>query len=240
MSSSTERSSRTWPAIRPRIASPWTPTSPSRPRKSRSSDGTAGSSISASTSPPGPVWERPSASTKSPGRSSPASGGFTTTSRPGGNSTISSSGDSSASSPRAEARTGCSAWLSRPGVPGLKSTPPRTWPMPRGKSLPASEADSGIRKSVDKTEARFIPPFLRLNRHFNRPAASLIIRAVHRTRITPNQLTCLSFLSGLGAAFIFFQGRPRLFLVAGVLAQLASIIDCADGMLARVRGQASR
>jgi len=112
--------------------------------------------------------------------------------------------------------------------------------MPRGKSLPASEADSGIRKSVDKTEARFIPPFLRLNRHFNRPAASLIIRAVHRTRITPNQLTCLSFLSGLGAAFIFFQGRPRLFLVAGVLAQLASIIDCADGMLARVRGQASR
>jgi len=112
--------------------------------------------------------------------------------------------------------------------------------MPNEKSLPASAAEFDYRKAAGKNEARFIPPFFRINKYFNRPAASLIVRAVYRTRITPNQLTGLSFLVGLGGAFFFFQGRTRLFIVAGILTQLASIIDCADGMLARVRGQESR
>jgi phosphatidylglycerophosphate synthase len=85
----------------------------------------------------------------------------------------------------------------------------------------------------------FLPPFLQVNRYLNRPLASLIVRAVLRTRITPNQLTFAAFFIGLGGAFAFSRGTPALFAVGAVLTQLSSIVDCADGMLARARDRMS-
>jgi phosphatidylglycerophosphate synthase len=112
--------------------------------------------------------------------------------------------------------------------------------MPSDKSLPASGPEFDYGLSVRKAESRFVPRILQINKYFNRPVASLIVRAVFKTRVTANQLTVLSFLIGLGGAFCLFQGQAKLFLVGGVLVQLASVVDCADGMLARARRQESR
>ncbi|MBM3312467.1 MAG: CDP-alcohol phosphatidyltransferase family protein [Candidatus Aminicenantes bacterium] len=112
--------------------------------------------------------------------------------------------------------------------------------MPSDKSLPASRPEFDYGLASGKAESRFVPRFLQINKYLNRPVASLLVRAVFRTRVTANQLTWMSFLMGLGGAYCLFQGKTWLFLVGGGLAQLSSIVDCADGMLARARRQESR
>jgi phosphatidylglycerophosphate synthase len=111
--------------------------------------------------------------------------------------------------------------------------------MPSGKSFPESAAEHADRRAGRKIENRFIPKFLQLNKYVNRPAASIIVRAVYRTRVTPNQLTVASFLVGLAGAYCFFRGKTGWILPGAILTQLSSIVDCADGMLARARGQSS-
>ena len=111
--------------------------------------------------------------------------------------------------------------------------------MPSERSLPDSAAKVDYRRSAGSSGDKFIIPFLQVNRYLNRPLASLIVRAVFRTRVTPNQLTFVSFFIGLAGAFAFFRGTPMFFAVGGVLAQLSSVVDCADGQLARARNRMS-
>jgi len=117
----------------------------------------------------------------------------------------------------------------------------RSCPGPFGGEREALPPESAFdyRKSVHKSENKFNPRFLQINRYLNRPLASLIVRAVYRTKVTPNQLTYLSFVIGLAGAYFFFRGKQAFFAVGGILAQLSSIVDCADGMLARVRHEMS-
>ena len=89
------------------------------------------------------------------------------------------------------------------------------------------------RKDAGKNLLKYIDIFV------NRPLAALIVRAVYHTRITPNQITCFSGFIGLTAAFLFYLGKPEYFLMGGILAQLSSIIDGADGMLARAKNLGS-
>ena len=104
----------------------------------------------------------------------------------------------------------------------------------------AGPADKfNYQKSVQKTEDKFIFQFLRIDKFVNRPLASLIVRAVYRTSVTPNQLTLLAFALGLAGAYFFSRGTPSAFLVGGILTQASSIMDNADGMLARARNQMS-
>lgn len=86
-------------------------------------------------------------------------------------------------------------------------------------------------------------PFLRyfpVERYLTRPLASLVVRAVYRTRLTPNQLTIASLFFGIAAGAAYLGASPGWFVPAGVLVYLSSIIDCADGMLARSRDQCTR
>ena len=78
-----------------------------------------------------------------------------------------------------------------------------------------------------------------IDRQLNRRAAALLVKAVYRTRVTPNQLTWISAIAGVISGALFAQGEPAAFVAAGIAAQLSSIIDGADGMLARARGQCS-
>ena len=97
-----------------------------------------------------------------------------------------------------------------------------------------------FKKSLKPT-ARFpILEYFRVERYLTRPLASLVVRLIWKTRITPNQVTVLSFITGIVAASIFLRGTPQAFLVAGLVTWLASIFDCADGMLARSRNQQTR
>jgi phosphatidylglycerophosphate synthase len=89
------------------------------------------------------------------------------------------------------------------------------------------------------TSNSLLNKFVKINKYINNPIASLIVRAVFKTKITPNQLTFSSFVLGLTGAFFLFLGEPGYFIVGGVLAQLSMIIDCSDGMLARAKGMGS-
>lgn len=86
----------------------------------------------------------------------------------------------------------------------------------------------------------FIHKFLPIDRYVIRPPASLIVKAVFKSSITPNQLTATSFGFALAAALAYVGGRPGFFAVAGSLALVSTIFDAADGMLARAKSMTSR
>ncbi len=111
--------------------------------------------------------------------------------------------------------------------------------MPNAASPPGSDAEFDYRKAAGKKEDRFSLHGLYINRYVNRPLASPLVRLLFRTRATPNQVTVAAFVLSLAGAGFFFLGKPWSFLAGGILAQLSSIVDCADGMLARARGQSS-
>ena len=73
-----------------------------------------------------------------------------------------------------------------------------------------------------------------INRKFSRPIAKFL---AEHTRITPNQMSFLSFLVGLisGICFSIRQG-----IAGGILAQTCSILDGVDGDLAVLTGKTSR
>ncbi len=108
-----------------------------------------------------------------------------------------------------------------------------------------------MEKKIKKTnqfnywEALKIQPSTKMNPlkyvdfYLNRPLAGLIVKAVYNTRITPNMITYVSFFIGLAGAYFFSKGEYRFFVVGGILAQLCSIIDGADGMLARSKNMCS-
>ncbi len=70
---------------------------------------------------------------------------------------------------------------------------------------------------------------------FYRPVGYIFVRLIYRTRVTPNQVTALSTLSGLAAAYMFGQGTTGGNVAAGILYCVANVLDCADGQLARLQ-----
>lgn len=94
-------------------------------------------------------------------------------------------------------------------------------------------------EALKKPDHTFLNKVIRVERYLNRPLASLVVRLIYRTSITPNGLTFFSFVLGiLGASFMSF-GKYTYFALGGISIQLSSIIDCADGMLARSKNMCS-
>ena len=96
-----------------------------------------------------------------------------------------------------------------------------------------------FQKSLKEVTPYPILNYLRIERYFTRPLASFIARAVYNTSITPNQLTYVSFFLGICSGVSFFLGEYAFFVLGGILAQLSSVFDCADGMLARSKNLCS-
>lgn len=96
-----------------------------------------------------------------------------------------------------------------------------------------------FKKSLKEVTPYPILNYIRVERYFTRPLASLIARAVYNTSITPNQLTYFSFYLGICSGISFLMGEYVFFVIGGILAQLSSIFDCADGMLARSKNLCS-
>ena len=73
-----------------------------------------------------------------------------------------------------------------------------------------------------------------------RPPAAVVVWALRGTPITPNQVTFASAIIAAGACAMFalLQGWVWL-VVAAALFELSFVLDCADGMLARLRKIAS-
>lgn len=74
----------------------------------------------------------------------------------------------------------------------------------------------------------------------SRPPAALVVQALERTAVTPNQVTFLSLavFLGAGATLVAWRAWPGL-LVGAALIQTSYVLDCADGQLARLKRMSS-
>lgn len=90
------------------------------------------------------------------------------------------------------------------------------------------------------TRTRKVPDIF-WNAYVCRPVAAWLLATIERSRITPNQITFSSLVLAVLAAAILV-GMPGYWgLLLGVLVfELSYVLDCADGMLARLRGMASQ
>lgn len=86
------------------------------------------------------------------------------------------------------------------------------------------------RKSLKMAEAEEI-----LDLILYRPVAFVIVKLIYRLPITPNQITYGALIAGLIAAFEFAQGTKTGFVWGAVWFAIANILDCGDGMLARLQ-----
>lgn len=70
-----------------------------------------------------------------------------------------------------------------------------------------------------------------LNRKLSRPLTRVFVR----TPRTPNQITGLSFLTGLLGAGCFLPGSYGWTLIGALLLQCSTVLDCVDGEVARMK-----
>ncbi len=77
-----------------------------------------------------------------------------------------------------------------------------------------------------------------ISRYLNRRISGAITNFILRydIRITPTQVSIISFLIGVSASPLYLSG---LYWLAGVLVQISSILDGVDGELARARNMVS-
>ncbi len=75
---------------------------------------------------------------------------------------------------------------------------------------------------------------------FLRKFSKLFTWAAVRLKMTPNQVTLISFAVGIYSAYQFSQGTFWSIFAGAVLLQLSIIIDCVDGELARYTRQFSQ
>ena len=79
-----------------------------------------------------------------------------------------------------------------------------------------------------------------VSHYLNRPISVKISRHLVKFKITPNQISVISFLFSLLAAGLFLFESYVYLLIGGFLAQFASIIDGCDGEVARLKFQDSK
>ena len=107
--------------------------------------------------------------------------------------------------------------------------------------MSTTETEFDFQRSMKNVSSYpFLHKYLPVDRYIIRPPASLIVKAVFKTDITPNQLTGASLLFALMAGLAYSVGRPAAFILGGCLTLVSTIFDAADGMLARAKGMTSR
>jgi CDP-L-myo-inositol myo-inositolphosphotransferase len=74
-----------------------------------------------------------------------------------------------------------------------------------------------------------------VSRYLNRPLSIRISSRLARFPITPNQISLISFLLCVAAAWLFAIGGYVTLALGGLTAQFASIIDGCDGEIARLK-----
>jgi phosphatidylglycerophosphate synthase len=72
-----------------------------------------------------------------------------------------------------------------------------------------------------------------------RPIAFLVVKLLYPFPITPNQVSALSMTAGIAAGVFYAFGDRKSFVYASLLYGLSHVLDCADGMLARLKKNGS-
>jgi phosphatidylglycerophosphate synthase len=70
---------------------------------------------------------------------------------------------------------------------------------------------------------------------FFRPVAFLFVKLFLPLPITPNQVSLIAMGAGITAGFLLAGGDRRHFLLGAACYGLANILDCCDGMIARIK-----
>ena len=78
-----------------------------------------------------------------------------------------------------------------------------------------------------------------VNIYIHEPIAKRLVSVLQNTFVTPNQVTYLSVLVGFASGYSFSQGSSETSILGGILLELALILDCVDGQLARAKNIAS-
>lgn len=86
-----------------------------------------------------------------------------------------------------------------------------------------------IRKDLTEPVVRWI----------QEPAARPLVYAFKETPVTPNQVTVLSALLAIVAAYFFSLGDAHSMIQGGIIFEISLILDSVDGELARAKGMAS-
>lgn len=70
---------------------------------------------------------------------------------------------------------------------------------------------------------------------FYRPIAFLFVRAVYKTKITPNSISIAAIFMGVTAGCFYSLGQPVYFKIGALFYLAFNILDCSDGQLARLK-----
>jgi phosphatidylglycerophosphate synthase len=70
---------------------------------------------------------------------------------------------------------------------------------------------------------------------FYRPLAFFFVKLLLPLPITPNQISFLAMACGIAGGLFFAGGTPRYWMAGGLLYGLSNILDCCDGMVARLK-----
>ncbi len=74
-----------------------------------------------------------------------------------------------------------------------------------------------------------------VSRILNRPISIKISELLLKTKITPNEISLISFIIALFGALFFYFGDYFSLVIGGILVHLSSIIDGCDGEVARLK-----
>ncbi len=94
---------------------------------------------------------------------------------------------------------------------------------------------SDYKRSLKLVEVEEIPDLC-----LYRPLAYLLVKAIFRTPITPNQVTIFSIFVGVAAGVGFGLGTVKTVKTAALLYAFSVVLDCADGQLARLKKNGTR
>lgn len=79
-----------------------------------------------------------------------------------------------------------------------------------------------------------------ISRHLNRKLSRHLTSLLVGTKLTPNQISLLSFVVGIISGVLFSFGSYPLVAIGGLMAQITSVIDGCDGEVARLKHATSK
>lgn len=130
---------------------------------------------------------------------------------------------------RAPSQTGLLA-----GTSDLESAPMPE--PPQATTRPASDGVSLPLGSPSLWKLRVEDPF---NRYYRYPVGRLVARLLLPTPVTPNQVTLVQPLFAAIAGYLITFDDPTHLVLAAIVFELRSILDCVDGTLARAKNMTS-